>query len=444
MADGWIRARLGGARGPRSLYGRAALIVFVPIVTLQLAISIGFVQRHFEDVTRQMTRAVGAEIAYLAGAVAAAEGPEAAREEIATLAPALAFEVALPAPEPAPDGDSWRWYDLTAGRVASELRERVPGIAAIRMPDSRDVTLWVETPQGTMRVGFVRERVSASNPHQLLVLIVVLGAVMAGIAYLFLRNQLRPIARMAQAAGEYGRGRIVPYRPSGAAEVRAAGAAFLDMRARIERQTQARTMMLSGVSHDLRTPLTRLKLELSLLEDEVAAPMRRDVDEMQRLIDAFLDFARGDAGDADGRADPAELAEAVVAEAARTGGAVRFAGVEGDRAAVACRPEAVRRAVSNLVANALRHGDRAEVSVQFGDRSVRIRVEDDGPGIPADQREQAVRPFVRLDPARNQDRGSGVGLGLAIVADVARGHGGILRLGESALGGLQADLVLPR
>ena len=438
MQFGWLKRRM-----PRGLHARAALILIVPIVTLQLVISLSFIQRHFEGVTRQMTRSVLYELAFVAAEAREAPDLAAARADLSEIGPPLGLDVTLPSTPPA--GDSRLWTDLTGGRVIAALREGLPELIAVRLPDRKRVWLWLDTPYGPMEVAFDRARVSASNPHQLLVLILVLGLLMTLIAFLFLRNQLRPIARMAQAAAEYGRGRIVPYAPSGATEVRAAGTAFLDMRARIERQAAARTMMLSGVSHDLRTPLTRLRLGLSLMDDEEAASLIRDVDEMQRLTDAFLDFARGDAGDAVEEMDPGACV-AVVVEAARRGGAVvTLLPPVGSPGALPIRPVAIRRAVENLLANATRNGSRAEVGVHYGEKAIRITVEDDGPGIPPGQREEAMRPFVRLDPARNQDLGSGVGLGLAIVLDVARSHGGSLRLGESAgLGGLQADLVLPR
>jgi two-component system osmolarity sensor histidine kinase EnvZ len=296
-----------------------------------------------------------------------------------------------------------------------------------------------------MEIGFDRSRVSASNPHQLLVLMVFTGLLMTLIAFLFLRNQLRPIRRLARAAEAFGKGRVVAYKPSGATEVRSAGNAFLDMRARIERQIEQRTLLLSGVSHDLRTPLTRLKLGLAMLDEEDAAPMMRDVDDMQRLLDGFLAFVRGDATEEVAeKCDPLPFVRSVVEDARRTGQAVTLHAVEG-AGVVLMRQGAVRRALENLIGNATRYGTRAEVSLAILERAVRITVEDDGPGIPRDRREEAMRPFTRLDDARNQNRGTGTGLGLAIAADIARSHGGTLRLGDSArLGGLKAELVLAR
>jgi two-component system osmolarity sensor histidine kinase EnvZ len=203
--------------------------------------------------------------------------------------------------------------------------------------------------------------------------------------------------------------------------------------------------MLSGVSHDLRTPLTRLRLGLSLLHDEEAEPLTRDVDEMQRLLDSFLDFARSDAGDEVERVDPAGIVRDLIADFTRIGLAVTLQSGSGPRVTVPLRPAAIRRALDNLVGNALRYGNKAQVAVHVTDRAIRYVVEDDGPSIPPDQHEDAIRPFTRLDVSRNQDKGAGVGLGLAIVVDIARNHGGVLRLSDSeTLGGLKAELVIAR
>ena len=253
---------------------------------------------------------------------------------------------------------------------------------------------------------------------------------MTAVAYVFLRNQLSPITRLAAAAQAFGRGQNIPYRPRGANEVRAAGSAFLDMRARIERQIEQRTLMLSGVSHDLRAPLTRLKLGLSFLpEDEETAALQRDVEDMARLVDEFLSFARGDAMEETTEANPAELVAQVVDKAKRSGLAVSLGDCSG-AGNVRMRPQAVVRAMDNLVGNAVRFGNRAVVSYALTDRFLRLTVEDDGPGIPKSQREEAVMPFARLDAARDPNHGGGVGLGLSIAADIARSHGGTLRLGR--------------
>jgi two-component system osmolarity sensor histidine kinase EnvZ len=439
MKPGWIKRTL-----PRSLYGRAALILLLPVLTLQLVVSVVFIQRHFEGVTRQMTRNVAGELTYLVQEVEAAPDAAAARGRIAGLARALDMEVTLPSDGPL--SDDRPFYDLSGRTVTAVLHQALPGMRGVDLAaDSRELRLLIDTSRGPMRVVLNRRTVSASNPHQLLVLMIVTGLFMTLIAFLFLRNQLRPITRLARAAEAFGKGRVVRYRPSGATEVRSAGNAFLDMRNRIERQIEQRTLMLSGVSHDLRTPLTRLKLSLSMAEesDETRA-MQRDVEDMERMLGAFLDFARADALDDPQPCDPAALLQHAVDKARAGGGEVELGALpEGVEATL--RPLAVERALQNLLDNALRYGNRARAELDITDKVVRFTVEDDGPGIPRERREEAMKPFHRLDAARNQNLGTGVGLGLAIASDIARSHGGILRLGRSAaMGGLRAELVLAR
>ena len=425
---------------PRGLYGRAALILIVPIVTIQLVVSIGFIQRFYENVTLQMTQGVVVELRLLLGAVAAEPG------EGRKMAQALEFTLALPAEWQATADASTVW-DLSGRVVIRTLHQALPGlVAADLQSDPGAVRLLFATARGPLAVTIDRHRVSASNPHQLLVLMILTSILMTIIAYLFLRNQIRPITKLAEASEAFGKGRHLPYRPRGATEVRAAGSAFLEMRARIERQIEQRTLMLSGVSHDLRTPLTRLRLGLAMVpEDEDSAALLADVADMERLVDEFLAFARGDAMEEAETVDVAALVRRVVENAQRAGQAVVLRDGGDADATVRLRPAAVVRALENLVGNAIRYGSRAEVALTLTDRVVRIAVEDDGPGIPKGRRDEAVLPFARLDLARDPNRGGGVGLGLAIAADIALSHGGSLRLGQSdALGGLKAELVLAR
>lgn len=432
MTFDWLKRYM-----PRGLYGRAALILILPVVTLQLVVSIVFIQRHFEGVTEQLSREMARQINTALDPV---------REGDTVLADALDLTFLPTTLEAMPDTDLRRWFDFSGIVVIRTLQTHVIGYERAHLVDDWTVNVWVKRGDQPLRlIEFDRERASASNPHQLLVNMVVFGGLMTLIAFLYLRNQLRPITRLAEAAESFGRGRNVPYSPSGAVEVRAAGHAFLDMRARIERQIEQRTMMLSGISHDLRTPLTRLRLAVSMLSDEDRAPLERDIDDMQKLIDAFLDFARGNADGAPPEATTMpEFVQTVVDDCARAGMPATLVASTG-RGQVMLRQTAMRRAIENLIGNAERYGNRCEVSVALTDKSLRIRIEDDGPGIPSDQRDNALRPFVRLDPARNQDKGSGVGLGLAIAADIARSHGGVLRLGTSdSMGGLRADIVIAR
>lgn len=419
---------------PRSLYGRAFLILLLPVISLLLVVSVVSAQRLFEGVTQQMTQTVSREVNLLL------DSPDPA-----PIAAGLMIIVKQIQPEDIPAINHRRWYDITGIVLTRVLNKDLPQLEAVDLRVSQYVDLYLQGDNGPIRMTIDRRRFSAKNPHQIFVNMLFFGILMTIIAYLYLRNQLRPITRLAQAAEAFGRGRAMRYQPAGANEVRAAGHAFMDMRARIERQIEQRTLMLSGVSHDLRTPLTRLKLSLSMLDDEEERdPMLRDVRDMERLLDAFLDFARGISEGKAEPVDPAALIEQIIDDCARANIPATLHEMSGS-GTVPLRPVAIRRAVENLISNAVRYGTRAELSVILSARALRIRVEDDGPGIPENDINEALRPFMRLDAARNQDKGSGVGLGLSIAMDIARAHGGSLRLSRSErLGGLCADLVIAR
>lgn len=433
---------------PRGLYGRTALILMVPIVTIQIVLSIVFIQRHFDRVTQQMTASVVAELSFVTDQIDAAPDPSGMLMQLAPVLDALEIDLTLPAPAP-PAGPLRRVHDIAGLSLIATLRDGLPGFAVADLRDSGTAELWINTRHGALRASVPRGRMSPSNPHQLLVIVLLAAVVMTFISFLFLRNQVRPIRRLAQVAEAFGKGQTLPYAPSGATEVRAAGHAFLDMRSRIERQIEQRTLMLSGISHDMRTPLTRMRLTLSMMDEaEDTEALREDIDELEALLNSFLDFARNQAAVAVETLDPLELVEGVVEQRrkGRKRAAITLEAGETPMAPMALRGLLVVRALDNLIGNALRYGsERVTVGVAQTEDALTITVEDSGPGIPPEAREDARRPFVRLDSARNQDRGGGVGLGLAIAEDAMHQHGGRLELDESPrFGGLRARLVLPR
>jgi len=424
---------------PRSLYGRAALILLLPVILLQVIVSVAFIQRHYDGVTRQMTLNLVPGIAEVRATInEASDMTQGLRDARALL---TAFGLVAEAGGSA-GPDSRNFIDLAAGRLIETLRERLPDVLQVDLASNRRiVSLALGTAHGPVTLTFSRRLVTASNPHQLLVIMAFASVLLTLISFIYLRNQLRPVRLLARAAEAFGHGETLNYKPSGSLEVRAAGMAFLEMRDRIERQIEQRTLMLSGVSHDLRTPLTRMKLSLSLMDDPEARAMMRDVDDMERLIDEFIAFARGDQDDDVSLVD---LATFLADRTRHANGRLTVDPVP-DGATLRARPIALGRALDNLIGNALRYGNRATLSAALGETWITFTVEDDGPGIPEADRERAVRPFVRLDGARNQDKGTGSGLGLAIASDIARRHGGSLRLGTSArMGGLRAEIVLPR
>jgi two-component system osmolarity sensor histidine kinase EnvZ len=425
---------------PRSLMGRAALILIVPVTGLLLVVSVAVVQRHYDRVTRQMTVEFARVVDHMRADLAGAADPSA---RLADLGAAFGIEARL---DPAAPELREPWlplYELSARVARRELRTAFPDRLALAVRPDR-VTLALPMSGGVLVLEFPLARLTAPNPHQLLVLTLAAALLMTLIAYVFLRNQMRPIRRLARAAEAFGRGETLDLHVSGATEVRAAAHAFLDMRARIEAQIESRTLMLSGISHDLRTPLTRMRLALGLMDGEPeAAALTDDIAQMEAMIDRYLDFLRDGAAEPEAATDLAALVAERVALAARGGGTVALAS-GGAAVTVALRPGLFARALDNLIANALRYGTRAEVRLRAGPESVVIEVEDDGPGIPPAERSRALAPFVRLDGARAAD--GGVGLGLAIAADAMQRHGGRIELDSGAtpgLGGLCARLVLP-
>jgi two-component system osmolarity sensor histidine kinase EnvZ len=427
MFFAWLKHYL-----PRSLYGRAALILLVPVVVLQLVVMVVFTQRHFEDVTLQMSDTVARELELVL-----ADVPDATLDILDITVVDVGRDT-LEASNIRP------WYDFSGIVIIRRLTASLPQIKVVDLSADKVVRLVADVNGQAKEISFDRRRISAANPHQLFVNMAVFGLLFTFIAMVYLRNQLRPIKRLAVAAEGFGRGRHIGFSPAGATEVRAAGTAFVDMRNRIERQIETRTLMLSGVSHDLRTPLTRMRLALAMLDDAEREPLEQDVDEMQGMIDAFLDFTNGGQGAEPEPVDMQVWIKLVIDDAVRAGRDVKLVHCDGE-GTVMLRLVGMRRALDNLIGNAVRYGSTAEVSMDLTDKSLRLRVEDDGPGIPENRRIEAQRPFTRLDSSRNQDKGGSVGLGLAIASDIARAHGGVLRLGESErLGGLCADIVIAR
>ena len=419
---------------PRTLYGRAAAILLLPMLTLQLAVTAVFVQRHFEDVTVQMTNNLLFEIKMVLDEL----NNRSISNVAGTMAQSLRLE--LRSWDGVISENSPVFYDISGRTITPLIFEKLPKVYDIDLSDLDQVSVGMESAKGLIKIVFARNRVSASNPHQVLVLMVFTGIFMTVIAFFFLRNQLRPIKRLSLASAAFGRGQSVAFNPTGAIEVRAAGHAFLDMRDRIERQIEQRTMMLSGVSHDLRTPITRLQLGLELLDGPEVQDLKKDVDSMRFMVDSFLNYAR------DSAADPVadvDLVDLLTELGLRLSPPVKPR-VVGSPRLLALRQVPVARALDNLLTNALRYADCVQILIRFETQDISIFVSDNGPGIPADQRDQAIKPFVRLEAARGQNHGSGVGLGLAIAADVAKSHGGSLILNDSAeLGGLSVEVRLP-
>ena len=429
---------------PTSLYGRSLLIIILPVALMQMAVAWGFFEAHWRTVTRQLSESLAGDVAWVVDAYSADPRPEALAVLAQRAERTKSLSVVLQEGQPVPVGRRSSTFPVFDAALRTALDEHLAGsfwLDATRYPAYLDIR--VAVPRGTLRIIALKERAFASRGHVFVLWLAGATLLLTAVAVLFIRNQVRAIERLAAAAEAFGRGAESPrFKPSGAREVRQAAHAFLEMKARIQRHIDQRTALLASVSHDLRTPLTRLKLELALAEPgpRVQA-MKRDLFDMEHMIDEYLAFARGQGGETVEMVGLRGLIEEVSEGATRAGAHVQVAADPGLSAPV--RPLALKRALANLVMNAAVHGERVEVRARTGpEGGVEIVVDDDGPGIPVERYEDAFKPFSRLDDARNQNL-KGVGLGLAIARDVARGHGGDVTLSKSPLGGLRAVVRLP-
>ena len=426
---------------PSSIFGRSLLIVLTPIVILQIVVAIVFYERHWDTVTRRLTAAVAGDVSTLIWMMNTYDTEDEQSLVFRIGRIHLDLEAYYRPGERLPDvlpsiGSS----DLEE-ELARSLNERVGRRFTIDTEaGDRNILIKVELREGVLDVYVFEKRLTSSTTDIFVFWLVGTSLVVALIAAYFLRQQIRPIRRLAAAADGFGKGRTdVDLKPSGAREVRQAANAFLMMRERILRQIGQRTQMLAGVSHDLRTPLTRMKLQLAMLGDDPgAAELKGDIADMERMVDGYLAFARGEGEESVAKTDLGAMIQEVAASAH---GCTVETAVE-DGLEVEIRPDAFKRCLTNLVDNAQRYADRVCIDAKKIAKSIVITIDDDGPGIPEESREAAFRAFFRLDSSRNPDTG-GTGLGLTIARDIARSHGGDLTLAKSPLGGLRARLVVP-
>ena len=427
---------------PKSLLGRSLMIIVTPLIVLQLVSAAIFYETHWDKVTFRLARGVAGDIATVISLMQrhpAAEDREWIFHIAANnmeLSAVLEVDAVLP--------NIRQTYDGLIEETLAQAMENFVG-RPFRIDSQsleREIIVDVQLANGVLRVVTPRKRLFSSTAYVFVIWMVGTSMILFALATVFMRNQVKPIRRLAVAADNFGKGRDVSsFKPEGAAEVRQAAAAFLAMRERIIRQISQRTDMLAGVSHDLRTPLTRMKLQLEMLGDaEGAAELKTDIADMEHMLEGYLAFARGEGAEEPRPTDLTALLNEAAAQARRKGGIVDLH-TEG-QLTVPLRPNAFKRCLTNLIDNAIQYADH--VSVRAGQRgdAIEITVDDDGPGIPEDQRGEVFKPFYRLDGSRNPGTG-GVGLGLTIARDVMRGHGGDIALSASPNGGLRARLRVP-
>ncbi|MDE2488283.1 MAG: two-component sensor histidine kinase [Alphaproteobacteria bacterium] len=445
MVGRWIKQRM-----PTTLFGRSLLIIILPVALMQIAVTYVFFDADWRIVTSRLSDSLAGDIAWAVKSYKDDPSPAAfakiaqRAQDTMSLSIVLQKGKALPATRRDIPMLAEPFYAPIDRSLEAALSNRLDDpfwFDTTRYPAYVDIR--VAVPGGVLRIIAPRDRAFVTNGHIFVLWMTVATVLLTAISIGFIRNQVRAIERLANAAEAFGRGgEVVAFKPHGAKEVRLAAEAFLAMRSRILRHIEQRTNLLASVSHDLRTPLTRLKLALALAPPSKRTDdMKGDVSEMEHMIDEYLAFARGEGGEAVETVRLRDLIEEVRQDAVRAGAEVK---VDADPDLMAdVRPIALKRALSNLVMNAAVHGEHVAIAAQPRPQGgVEILVDDDGPGIPADRYEEAFKAFGRLDESRNQNA-KGVGLGLAIARDVARGHGGDITLDRSPLGGLRAVVRLP-
>ena len=436
---------------PKSLLGRAILILLFPIIFIEIVIGIAFIQRHFEQVTNQMTEGIAFEILYIQKETEKGLEKKISYYEllnnISNLGKEFGFKIIFLQEKEFTKLTKIDFIDLSGRTFVKNLQKKLENPSTFDLSDPRNVYVQVLLDEGLLEFQINRKRISASNPHQLLVLMLFVTILLVLLSLIILKNQIRPIGKLAKAAEAFGKGQFVEFRPGGSDEVRRAGIAFLAMRARIERQIKQRTQMLSGVSHDLRTPLTRLKLSLTLeKKSNEIKEMLEDVNSMELMLDEFLEFSKSNINEKTQNTNIHDFIKSIINKNKRHFKNIDLKISESLEKSFSMnlRSNGLKRVIQNIIDNSITYGTKINIKI-IKDKNILIfEFEDDGIGIEEKNYEIAFRPFSRLDESRNQNNHSGVGLGLSIANDVIRMHGGQISLYRSkVLGGLGVKIRLP-
>lgn len=429
---------------PRGLYARALLILVVPVILSQALAIYVFYERHWQTVANRLAFALAGEIAVISDRMQEAD-PEQVIENVHDSVEKNLYLTLKYLP-----GETIKHYPMRGDystilsqMLLKALREKIGYRFALDLRYAEEkISIYVQLDHGVLAVVFPERRVYTPTTSFFVIWMIGTSLLLSVIAILFLRNQIRPITRLASAAEKMGKGEETPeFRPEGATEVRQAAINLMIMRDRLKRQIAQRTAMLNGVSHDLRTPLTRMKLQLALMPSSAEIDeLKTDVEEMTQMIEAYLSFARGEDTEETTPILLEQLLTDVVSSARRSNLEIHLD--TPDEATVFVRATAIKRALNNLIGNAARYGKEVWIETEKGKKFVNIFIDDNGPGIPQNQREEVFKPFTRLETSRNPETG-GVGLGLTIARDIAHQHGGDVILDDSPRGGLRAILRLP-
>jgi two-component system osmolarity sensor histidine kinase EnvZ len=424
------------------MFGRSLLIVVMPLILLQAIATWVFYDRHWAAVSWRLSAGVAGDVGLLVDALKLAASPAETAQLLESAKAQTDLDIAIEHPKSLPPISS-ATGTLIGDQLNQALQSRLNQPFRIDLLDDGGAEIKVQLSDGVMSAGVPRNRLSSSTTYIFVMWMLGSSLVLLAVAIVFLRNQVKSLRRLAEAADSFGKGLAVPsFKVEGAVEIRRAAIAFMTMRDRLQRQVRQRTQMLAGVSHDLRTPLTRMKLALELLgNDPTVAELKSDVAEMEHMVHGYLDFVRGQGTEASVETDISLLIEDLAADLRREGTPLTV--TPPPEFVMPVRPNALRRCLANLIGNARRHATHVWLTGLVAADGIDILVDDNGPGIPPANRARVFRPFVRLDASRNPLTG-GVGLGLTIARDVARSHGGDIRLETSPRGGLRARVHLPR
>jgi len=430
---------------PQTLFGRALLIIVTPLILMQAISTFIFFDRHWDTMTRRLAHTLAGDIAFIVDSLTPLPKQLDLNQIFLKADDILHIRLTYSPEEILVKKKAFQQWDRVRKSLQDALKERVRRPFSIdTIKKDRRIEIKVQLPQGLLNVNVHEKRLYSSTPYIFLMWMIGSSLVLFAIAIIFMRNQIRPIRRLAIAARSFGMGRgSSEIKPSGAKEVRQATQAFRQMRERISRQFAQRTEMLAGVSHDLRTPLTRMKLQIEMLErTPETRELQDDIQEMERMIDGYLTFARGEGSESLSKINLASLIEEIISTERRDGSVINFVNKSKTIKSVTLRPQAIKRAITNLIINSKKYAETVKVEFEYNSEHAIITIDDNGPGIKPEHRDDVFKAFFRLDPSRNTDTG-GTGLGLTIAKDIVQSHGGDLLLSEASLGGLRATITLP-
>ena len=424
---------------PKRLFYRGLLIVAVPIVVLQVTITLVFFDSLWIKTNKGMTKSLVSEIVTI---IDIYNNESEYNKKIVTdlYNKNFSFTVRFLKNEKLPDIKVERWFSPMDRSLRRELKPKINRYWFNTIAYEEIVDLRIKFRDGVLQIFFPKERIQTSSVRIFALWITLPAILMITIAIIFLKNQTRPITKLAEASEKFGRGEdIEEFRPSGALEIRKAGLEFDKMRNRILRHLNQRSEMLSGISHDLRTPLTRIKLQLTMIKDKnLSKKLSEDVDEMEKMLSEYLQFASSGAKEKSENFDLSELVENIINKYENPNISKNY----NKRIYFNGRKNLIQRCINNLIDNSIKYGENINLIIEKKVSNIVISIEDDGPGIPESEYENVIKPFYKIDKSRSESKSS-VGLGLAISSDIIKSHGGDINFSKSNLGGLKVMISLP-